>query len=147
MSPPEYLKYVENEAYMRDYAAYQRRYAAQMRESDKVLVEMVRGIVEARGNRETRLLDIGCSTGNLLVHLKRLVPGLSLLGGDMAAEVIAECRGNPELSGVEFREMNVLALPDDRPFDVVVANAVLWCLAEPEFEQALASIARSLTAG
>src|SRR5262245_62084252 len=51
------------------YDVYQDRYRNSIRESDKVLIEMIRSVVEGRS---ASLLDIGCSTGNLLRHIKRL---------------------------------------------------------------------------
>ena len=66
------------------YDDYQQRYRDSIRESDKVLIDLIR---EAAAGRPARLLDIGCSTGNLLRHIRRLVPGLDLHGGDLAASL------------------------------------------------------------
>ena len=62
-----------------------------MRESDKVLVDLLRkhiGNNDIEGTPE--LLDIGCSTGNLLLHLKRLAPSVNMTGGDLALSSIEE---------------------------------------------------------
>jgi SAM-dependent methyltransferase len=142
-----YRDYVTDADHMQWYSQYQRKYATTIRESDKMLIDIVRGLAAeavARGERP-RLLDIGCSTGNLLLHLKRLVPGLQLTGGDMASGIIAECRANGALAGIDFAEMNMLDLTAQRPFDIVVANAALMFFSDDEFEQAIASISRAIT--
>ena len=66
-----YREYVTDQAFLREYNAYQAKYAHEIRESDKVLIELVRAIVKGHDNAEgrLRLLDVGCSTGNLLLHL------------------------------------------------------------------------------
>ena len=78
-------------AFLEKYAEYQRRYAQNIRESDKVLVDLVLNILDegARASTQRHLLDLGCSTGTLLLHLhlKRSIPGLALTGGDMATVI------------------------------------------------------------
>lgn len=144
-----YREYVSDERFLRDYNAYQTKYAQQMRESDKVLIDLV-AQAAARHDRSKgplRLLDIGCSTGNLLLHLRRLLPDLALTGGDLAESSLAECRANPALAGVDFRMMNLLALPPDQAFDVVTINAVLYMMTDPEFCLAIESVASALAPG
>lgn len=141
-----YREYVADGEFMRGYAEYQKRYAQQVRESDKVLIALVRELAEGRG-RPLRLLDAGCSTGNLLLHLKHAVPGLELVGGDLAADVLEECRRDPDLAGIGFEELDLLDLGFESGFDVVVANAVLYLLTEPELERAAASVSRALRPG
>lgn len=147
--PLDYRDYALNTDHMELYSAYQRRYATKIRESDRVLI----GLVEAElsrlpdRRRPGRLLDIGCSTGNLLLHLKRARPELQLVGGDLATEVIAACRSDPDLSGVQFEDMNMLDLPAGPPFDVVVANASMMFFDDDEFATAVTAIARALVPG
>lgn len=129
---------------MRAYAEYQARYAHTIRESDKVLIELVRAVV---GDRPASLLDMGCSTGNLLGHLCRTMPNLSLTGADIVESIIAECRADPRLEGVEFLALDALDLDIQREFDVVVANAVLMFFAPDEFEQAVAGLGALLRSG
>jgi SAM-dependent methyltransferase len=144
-----YREYVIDEQFLRDYNAYQAKYAKQMRESDKVLVGLIREHLGKRGDgaAQPRLLDIGCSTGNLLLHLKRLIPDVALEGGDLAESSLAECRANPELSGVEFKKLDILNLPVDARYDVIVVNAVLYMMEDQQFDQALNSMAGALRRG
>lgn len=142
-----YKEYVTDEQFLRDYNAYQAKYAKQMRESDKVLVGLVRDLVAKRGAARPKLLDIGCSTGNLLLHLKRMLPQFELTGGDLAESSLAECRANPDLAGISFKNLNILDLPKDTRYDIIVVNAVLYMMEDREFEGALRSLAQALEPG
>ena len=138
-----FKNYVEDAAHMRAYAEYQKKYARTIRESDKVLIELLR----ARAAPGARLLDLGCSTGNLLLHLKHALPGIALAGGDIVGSIIAANRENPELAGIEFLELDMLALPAAPQYDVVVTNAALMFFAPEEFQRAIASIGRAVRPG
>lgn len=144
-----YRDYVTDAGHMQWYSGYQSKYATTIRESDKILIDLIRRVTaDAVGRgQQPRLLDIGCSTGNLLLHLKRLVPGLRLAGGDLASGIIAGCRANPALDGIDFAELNMLDLSGSGPFDVVVANAALMFFTDDEFDQAIASISRAIVPG
>jgi len=128
------------------YLDYQTRYSTTIRESDRILIDKVR---EIRGlaDRDLRVLDVGCSTGNLLVHLKRLVPGLTLFGLDISRSAIDRCRGVPELTDVPFvvgSGLDLAGLFDDS-FDIVIANAMVHHLNNAEFTQALQAFSDVLT--
>jgi SAM-dependent methyltransferase len=127
------------------YLAYQARYAAQPRESDRVLVEIVDRLT--RGRDGATVLDLGCSTGNLLRHLRRARPDLALVGGDLMESHLEACRRDPELADLPFAVMDALDLGVESAYDVVVVNAVLYLFAPSELERALTSIARSLRPG
>lgn len=144
-----YQQYVRDEQFLKDYNEYQAHYASRMRESDRVLLDLVKPLVESHesdGGR-LRLLDIGCSTGNLLLHIKRAFPGVALTGGDLAESSLAQCRSNPELAGVEFSVLDVTDLPAGAGFDVITVNAVLYMMTDEQFSRALRSLARALRAG
>src|SRR5262245_57294913 len=100
---PFYVRF-EDDAFVRTYNEYQSRYSVTVRESDKILIETVRRIVAARGLEGIpSLLDVGCSTGNLLRHLRRLASSLKLTGVDLAPSSIAEARQDPALHGVDLQ--------------------------------------------
>lgn len=112
-----FLDYVNDAGHMRLYAEYQRRYAGSMRESDRVLIDRIRELVGgalARGEQPS-VLDLGCSTGNLLWHLKQALPGLRLAGGDVAAGL--ERAGFAPPTFTPFRIPVDLAEPGD-PADI-----------------------------
>jgi SAM-dependent methyltransferase len=144
---PTFRDYVSDDTYMTLYNEYQNRYAARMRESDRVLIDLVRRVAAGRpadGNGVS-VLDLGCSTGNLLLHLKANFQGLELFGGDVVKSAIEQCRSNPMLKGIQFNEMDIFELPLDRMYDIVVTNAVLWAFDDAQFPAALRNIGRLLT--
>lgn len=142
---PGYLEYVDDAAFAAGYTAYQARYAVEPRESDKVLIDLVRRA--AGGLRAPRLLDVGCSTGNLLRHLRRALPEAELWGGELMESALAECRSAPDLAGVTFERMDLLDLARAGHFDVVIVNAVLYLLNDDDLGRALASVAGALRPG
>lgn len=140
-----YSKYVADADMIRRYNAYQSKHKVRIRESDKILIDQVAHL--AGNSKDARLLDIGCSTGNLLFHLKNLVPGLRLEGADLAQSSIDECRRDPDLAGVEFNIRDICELPQDDPYDIVVANAVAVYFDWRTYERAMASVCGALKPG
>lgn len=140
-----YSKFVADAGAIERYNAYQNKHKVTIRESDKILIDLISQI--AAKSRNPNLLDIGCSTGNLLFHLKNLVPGLRLEGADLAVSSIEGCRNDPDLSGIEFNIRDICALPQERPYDIVVANAVTVYFDWPTYERAMASVCRALKPG
>ena len=124
-----YQDYVTDKKFLAEYNSYQNRYKQDIRESDKVVISLVRDLISKRGNTDQRLtlLDVGCSTGNLLLHLKKMLPDLTYMGTDLAESSLEECRANPDLSGVEFQIADLLSLSCGK-FDFVTVNAVLYML-------------------
>lgn len=141
-----YAGYPNDARHMADYIAYQKRYAGTVRESDRRILALVAEVVQASGPG-CRLLDIGCSTGNLLRHLKGAFPGLSLTGGDLSEMQLAACREDPDLAGIAFEAIDILAVGRFSAFDIVTANAILYGFAPEAFEHAVASIGAALRPG
>lgn len=146
---PDYKDYVGNSEYMAYYQDYQKRYAANIRESDRALLAIVAGLLDTMnlGEEAPRILDIGCSTGNLLLHAKSLLPTARLAGGDLAAEVIAQNQADPDLAGIDFFVMDMLDFVSDSLFDVVITNAATYCLDFKQYPTAMANIAKALKPG
>jgi len=135
-------RYVDRAAVTPAYNAYQNRYATEPRESDKVLLDM---IAEAVAGRERpKLLDVGCSTGNLLAHLSRRFDHtqIDLVGGDVSPSSLDVARQAAPYA--ELRHMNILDMRCPGEFDIIVANAVTYHFTDEEYGIALANIARSL---
>ncbi len=132
--------YPNDARHMKDYIAYQRRYVDNIRESDRVILEIVSRL-EAEN-----LLDIGCSTGNLLRHIRQAFPKLTLTGGDNSDIQLDECRRDKSLAGIDFAKMDIRDLPS-KAFDIVIANAILYGFSNEEFEKCIISIRRSLRQG
>lgn len=144
-----YRDLVDDAAAMDRYRDYQRRYAERIRESDQKLIDMVRERAETdlRAGRRPALLDIGCSTGNFLRHLKRALPGLDLYGGDVVPSFVEECRRDFDLRGAHFEVMDMRDLGAVARFDLVIANASMMFLDDEEFAQATRSIATATRPG
>jgi trans-aconitate methyltransferase len=120
------------------YVDYQKKYRASMRQSDRVLLDLIAAKVPRRDGRS--LLDLGCHNGNFLYHVRRVLPGFTLTGVDLYDEVLAQCRADPDLDGISFAAMDLRALTCD-PADVVVASAVLSRFSDAEHAHVWAQIA------
>jgi SAM-dependent methyltransferase len=129
------------------YFDYQKRYAATMRESDKALLTLMKDALGKAGERGGRLLDIGCSSGNLLRHLRKAAAGLEYWGGDIQPDVIERCRAEPDLKDIRFEIMNVRELAMWPRFDIITANAVLFRFPEADFAAICSSLAAALAPG
>jgi SAM-dependent methyltransferase len=145
----DYKRYVSDPDWARTYSAYQKKYEVNPRESDRKSARLVLAALRdmAELDRPPRILDIGCSTGNFLRHLRRLVPHAEFVGGDLMAPIVEECRNNPELAGIAFEVMDIFDIPAELPFDVIVANAVTYLFEPTEFERVNASFAKALNTG
>jgi SAM-dependent methyltransferase len=145
-----YEQYPNDNEYIKSYIEYQKRYEKDARQSDMKLIELVSRTLADRPapQRQKRLLDIGCSTGNLLIHLKNAFPTLHLTGGDLSELSIASCRTNPALSGVELEIMDIMRLGERAGrYDIITANAILYGFADDLFESGLRSMAQALLPG
>jgi SAM-dependent methyltransferase len=136
-----YDEYVKDEKFLAFYNDYQKRYASEIAERDKVMLRLIAEKTAGKGS----LLDIGCSTGNLLLHIKRAFPEMALTGGELAESSLTAARANPDLAGIDFRTMDMLDI--DGQFDCITANAVAVYFEWEEYEKALASVARALKPG
>jgi SAM-dependent methyltransferase len=139
-----YREYVTDRALLDQYEAYQQRYRDSIRESDKILVELIRGATQGR---PASLLDIGCSTGNLLRHVRRLLPELRLTGADLSQSAVEKCRADPGLADISFGVFDMLDLSPAGRFDVIVANAVTVYFDWPDYRKAIASVFAALEPG
>ena len=110
------------EARQEQYASYQSRYVDEPRQSDQVIISMVERLTQESGG--TSVLDIGCSTGNLLRHMRRALPDIALNGADLIDHHLDLCRADPDLAGMPFMHLDVLGEPLGKTFDVVICNAL-----------------------
>ena len=83
-----------------------------------------------------RCLDVGCGGGEVSVAMARVVGAHGrVVGVDMDAVKIGLARQeaiDAGLTHLEFREVDVSALPRDEMFDVVFARLVLTHVADPQ---------------
>jgi SAM-dependent methyltransferase len=149
LNDPTYRDYVQETGFHKNYIAYQGRYKVNMRESDRFLLgHIARTMPETPERRRgLRVLDIGCSTGNFLMHLRNAFPELSLTGADFAPQQVEACQADPELTGIQFSVKDMLELGEERSFDRIIANAVAVYFPPPEYEQAMRSVACAIKPG
>jgi SAM-dependent methyltransferase len=132
-----------------EYRDYYQRYFSQIRESDRVLIEMIRDRFSARlqQGESLKLIDIGCGSGQLLYHLKHQLPHLALTGADAYPAVVEQCRQNKDLAGITFVDADLMELRLSEKYDIVVVNAVLFLFDAPRYEQAVSNISALLAPG
>lgn len=125
---------------MSDYLAYQEKYRDEPRASD---VELIR-LISNRTTKGARVLDVGCSTGNLLRHLRAKRPDLELAGLDLDPAAVQITKDE----GFAAAEWDItVQVPGDPLQDAVILNAVLYCLTDEQTSDALANIHRVLKPG
>ena len=96
----------------------------------------------------SRVLDVGCGTGDLLRVLASLVAPGQACGIDLSAQLVALARQrtSEDDANVSFEVADAYALPfPDGSFDCVIANQVLLHLIEPW--RAVAEMRRVLAPG
>ena len=140
-------KQLESPSYMQNgYAKYQEKYRTRLKDSDAQILRLIGGLLP-KGGKGSTIVDIGCHTGNLLLHLKRLYPQAGLLGWDIFPAVIEACGEDPELAGVKFEVMNVLNIRPERLADVAIVSAVLSRFGDEEHETAWRQLCKVLKPG
>ena len=107
-----YREYVADREFERGYAEHQQRWRESVRESDRVLLRRIAAIRAALG-RPLSLLDIGCSTGNLLYHLRGASPDDELVGADLMAETVQRNAADPALAEIRFDVADVTVAGTD----------------------------------
>ena len=138
-------KYAFDDIHMAGYLEYQKKYHDIPRESDKKIIQIICDYVNASDG--ARVLDIGCSTGNLLKHIKHNLPDLELTGGDLNKLQIEYCKSQEDLLGIKFEVMDATKIDKPRSFDVIIANAMFLMLEDETFEASLISIFDTLDFG
>lgn len=133
----DYKDYVSDAQFLTIYNAYQSHFAKKISQRDKATIEIVRSL------NPKSVLDVGCSTGNLLLHMSRLLPGVALSGCDLAESSLEQAR--KALPGVEIGKMDMLDL--NGRFDVVVSNAVTYLFTDEQFAAAAMSVCGVLNPG
>lgn len=97
------------------------------------IVPMADGLHETL-ERGARVADIGCGTGHSTVVLGHAYPASTFVGYDLAGDALqvgrAEAR-EESLDNVHFETCDVLELPDEPPFDVIMGFDVIHDQADP----------------
>lgn len=107
---------------------YAARFAA-LEEQGADLHGEARRVHALLGERPCDVVDAGCGTGRVAIHLATL--GHRVVGADLDASMLAEARAAaPELDW-RLTDLAAGALHLDRPVDAVVAAGNLWPLLTP----------------
>jgi SAM-dependent methyltransferase len=138
-----YEHYLTNKKYFAEYAEYQSRYTAEPRHSDRKMIE----IIKERVGNAGRIVDLGCSTGNLLRHLRKEFSAAALLGIDRDANALQFAQKANETLDISFRVADVFDLQLDAPADAILLNAVTFYFNEGDFRRLLAVVAKNLRPG
>lgn len=122
---------------MSDYLAYQAKYRDVPRDSDVELIRLISKHTPENG----RVLDVGCSTGNLLRHLHVERPDLRLVGCDLDNDALDACEGAWPVHAEDVsKPWGTPAWLLDVPLDAAILNAVLYCLDDEQTATALRNI-------
>ena len=137
-----YKKYVTDESTLKKYNEYQNKYKSKIRDSDQKIIDILKRFVGT--NDAPSILDMGCSTGNLLYHIKKSFPNSILEGGDLSQSSIDLCKSDEDLRGISFNITDLLEINKYDKYDFIIVNAVTYLLSSGEFEKALKSIHNAL---
>lgn len=143
-----YKHYTSKQQFFEEYVSYQERYKTQPRESDKVIAGLIASMMSDGGlPADARMLDIGCSSGNLLRLLRSAFPQARLTGMDFSRTSIDACLAADDLAGIEFDCRDLLRLGLSESHDVITLNAVSYIFTLAEFRQAMGNCLAALRPG
>ena len=125
---------------------YNHKYRHSMREMDRLLLSSI----ETSAFDGLRLIDLGCGNGNLLFHIKNMIPTADLHGRDLAKNIIDHCKHDQELSGIDFQVSDILDGPAENEkgqFDFVVLIAVMQVFPKEIWQDIISKIRAFLRPG
>lgn len=113
------------------------------------LAETLAGLIEGFAGPAARVLDAGCGGGRPLAELARRMPAASIIGTDLAPELLRLARRRiAGLPNVEVRHADLTCLPFSAgEFDVAVASHVLGHVPRTVSRAILGELARILAPG
>ena len=141
-SKDNYTDYVYDKSAINKYINYQNKHRLNIRDSDKKLIKILKQNINA--SDKLNILDVGCSTGNLLYFLKEEFKNSILEGCDLSQESIEKCKNDDQLSGINFSVKDMLDLQIESQYDVLIANAVAVYLDWDQYLKSLKSIFKAL---
>jgi len=137
-------EYVNAKKHHQSYVSYQRKYLGSPRESDKVILGMLETQLKG-GGKNTSVLDVGCSQGNLLRHVRGKFPNLELSGCDLNQD---EVEAAEELTAVDddinFFCMDLKQAYTIKQYDCIILNAILFSISNNDIDLVISNIARML---
>jgi ubiquinone/menaquinone biosynthesis C-methylase UbiE len=105
-------------------------------EVNRVFVDDLLAAVDDAACRIGRVLDVGTGTALIPIELAARGVAATIIGIDLADEMLALGRRNVEQSGftcIELDRVDAKRLPDaDGAFDIVMSNSIVHHIAKPE---------------
>ena len=145
MIKDNYKKYVTDDETLVKYNEYQKKYRTSIRDSDKKIIDIISNLSKLDDNPS--ILDIGCSTGNLLYHIQKEFPNATLFGGDLSQTSIEICKRDEELKKISFSTKDMLNINEYDKYDLIIVNAVTCLFTWEEYGKAIQSIFSALKKG
>lgn len=111
---------------------------------DKVETNLALGLFKPE--KGSKILDIGCGTGNFSIKLEKM--GFKVVGIDISGEMLEAARKKARAEGleIEFYEMDIYSMKfQDEAFDGAISMAAFEFIKEPE--KAAAEIFRVVKKG
>ena len=141
-SEENYLKYTQNQNSFDKYNVYQEKFRKNIRDSDKKLINLIKK--NYSNLDDAKLLDIGCSTGNLLYHLKSEFPNTILNGCDLNKSSIDTCINDKDLTNIKFFQQDLIDFEYESAFEIIIANAVFMFMNWDQYTKSLKNIYKAL---
>lgn len=141
-SENNYFKYTQNQEGFDRYNQYQTKHRETIRDSDKVLINIIKKNFSNFEN--SKLLDVGCSTGNFLFHIKSEFPKVQLEGCDLNKSSIESCIHDKDLIGMNFFQEDLLKFNYQSKYDIIVANASMVFMNWDQYLMGLQNIYKAL---
>jgi SAM-dependent methyltransferase len=141
--------YIKDTEFNLKYKSYQKKYQKNIRESDKKLIEKINFLKQKNIKSNYRILDVGCSTGNLLYHIKSLFPSFCLSGLDLETNVVDFCKLDSNLKDIKFTVGSSLEMGNlfVEKFDIIILNAIVVHLNDSEFDKTISEAFKILSTG
>ena len=145
MIKDNYKKYVTDDETLVKYNEYQKKYRTNIRDSDKKIIDIISNL--SKLDKNPSILDIGCSTGNLLYHIQNKFPSATLFGGDLSQTSIEICKRDEDLKKISFSTKDMLNINESDKYDLIIVNAVTYLFSWEEYDKAIQSIFAALKKG
>lgn len=107
--------------------------------------DLVVKVIQQYNLKPLRVLEIGCSAGYRLDHIKKMTPSTQVVGVDLSAAAITE--GKKQFSSVEFHlgGADDLSALEDSSFDLVIVGFVLYVIDRASLLKVVSEIDRVLS--